>query len=206
MTAAAIIGTISGGGGLVWGLWMKIVKPFLKKRKAKQEIRERKEKAEESYRKKIDDIHNEMKLDGNGSMKTAIVNLKKVTERIEFRLDGIEEAQKVALNLQGVCYWIGNEAGEWVYASPNLCNLMGRSEQELLSNNWKSWIAAQDKERIVEAWEFSVENKTSFDEMYIIKKSDNSFLKIWSVAFPKIGKNAYGGGIMGKSVVVEGPF
>lgn len=206
MTKVELLGAISTGIGILLSIWFKLIKPFLRKRKVKKEeknIKQNKEKDELS--KKIDFIVSELKVDGNGSMKTAIINLQKITERIEFKITGLEENQKTVLNLQGVAYWISDEQGLCTYASPNLCNLVGRSEQELLGNNWLSWIASEDRERITNAWCFSVENATSFDELYTVKKSDGDFIKVWGAAFPKIGRNVYGG-IFGKLVLAEGPF
>ncbi len=186
-----IAGSVGGGG---WWAWSKIFNPLLKKSKAK--------KAE--YWKKLDDIHKEMQMDGNGSIKTAIVELKKTTHRIEGRLDDIESNQKVSMNLQGLAYWISDKDGQLTYVSPMLCKVTGRSESELLGNNWINAIHKSDRERIFRSWEFSVENQTGFDEIYTIQRPDEKTQKVWAVAFPRINQKAFGG-TLGKLTPIEEP-
>jgi len=157
---------------------------------------------EEEYRKKLDDIHKEMKMDGNGSLKTAVVNLQNGQHQILYRLDGIEENIRTSMNLQGISYWVSDENGEFIYVSPNLCKLMERSESELLGNNWTTWVCAEDKARILDAWNFSVENKSAFDEIFCVRMPNGSKNKVWSTAFPKRVKKDMGGTI-GKMVVTE---
>lgn len=186
-----IAGAIFGGG---WWAWSKIINPMIKKSAAK--------KAE--YWKKLDDIHAEMQMDGNGSIKTAIVNIDGRLMRIEDKVDGIEENQKLAMNLQGVCFWVSDNEGEFTYASPALCKMLGRSESEILGTNWVNSIMVEDRDKILKAWNFSIENQTGFDEIYTIKRPDGMYVKVWAVALPKAGKKVFGG-TMGKLTAIEEP-
>ena len=104
------------------------------------------------------------------------------------------------MNLQGIAYWISNEKGECIYASPGLCKVMGRSESEIKGNNWSGWLVPEDKHRIIEAWTFAIDNKTAFDEVYSFKRSDGSIVKVWAQSFPQVKKNNQLGGILGKLV------
>jgi PAS domain-containing protein len=187
-----VVGAVGGGS---WWTWSKLINPFLKKEKQKKALRW----------KKLDDIHKEMQMDGNGSIKTAIVELKNTTKRIEGRLNDIEQNQKVSMNLQGLPYWVSDKAGEITYVSPALCKLIGRSESELLGRNWVLAIAPDDRKRVLEAWQFSVENEAAFDEIYSIKTRDGLFQKVWGVAFPKIGQNVFDG-TLGKLTPIEAPY
>lgn len=204
MNFIEITGLILGGGITgFFTVWKNIMHPIIKKRKDRKKAEKaRQEAIEAEYRKKIDDIHIEMQVDGNGSLKTAIFNLRDATERIEFRLEGIEESQKVSMNLQGLAYWVSGVDGDWAYVSPNLCKLVGRSESEMLHNNWKSWIRTDDKDKVISAWEFSTENKTTFDEVYHIKKADGKFIKVWATAFHK-RTSSNSGGSLGKMLLME---
>lgn len=192
MTLITIISTIAGVGTAI-GVWKKLLAPYFRR------LKKEKEKREEHYN-KLAYVYNEMQVDGNGSMKTAVVNLRDSFGRVEIRLDGIElrlgnidETQKISLNLQNVAYWISNDDGGWEYISPALCKIMGRSESELTGNNWLTWIDSADRKRVADAWKFSTENKAAFDEVFYVGNK-----KVWCVAFPKTSN-----GKMGKMVVME---
>jgi len=182
------------GKGIGW-LWNNVIKPRMQKSKLqRQEMLD-----------KINDIHNEVKFNGGGSIKDAVYRLEKSVSVIDTKLNGIQENQHVALNLQGIAFWISNEHGGCEYASTNLCKLLGRNESEILGNGWVGWIIPEDRKRIFEAWEFSVENKSAFDEYYTYKKSDGKFQKVWGLAFhKKIG--GLHAGTMGKLEAIGEPF
>ena len=197
-----IIGVVGGAGGICWGVWTKVINPILRKEKRlKQDLHDK----IDVIASKTDMIAKEMKMDGNGSLKTAIVKLEKTTERIEFRLDGIEEGQKVAMNLQGICYWISNDKGECIYASPTLCRLVQRTEHEILKNGWMTYIAEDDRASVYAAWEFSIKTQTAFDKIYHIKRTDGKLIKVWAVAFHKVRKNNCGD-TLGKLTAIEEPI
>lgn len=197
---------LSSVGGVCWGLWKYGINPALKKRKKKkQEVYDKEKKEKQDLNGKIDFLVSEMIVDGNGSMKTAILNLKTTTDKIVVRLDSIEGNQKIYMDLQGVAFWISNEQGECVHASPGLCKLMGRSEAEIEGNNWMTWVHPEDKERVFEAWEISVKKRSSFDEIYRIKKENGKWIKVWAVAFPQATKSNVFGGKLGKMVMIEEP-
>lgn len=180
--------------GLTW-LWKYIIKPFFYRSKM-----QRKEMLD-----KINSIHYELKFNDGGSIKDAIWELKSGMEKIDTRLSGIEENQHVSMNLQGIAFWISNDEGECVYASTNLCKLLGRNESELMGSAWLAWIINEDRQRIFDAWEFSVENKSAFDEYYTFKRSDGKKQKVWGLAFHK-KINGIHAGTMGKLEAVGEPF
>jgi len=195
MDLTATIGIISGIGGIGWAVWTKGVNPLIKREKERKAI----------DRMKLADIHAELRFNGGGSIKDAIFDLKNTTKNIEFRLDGIEENQKMSMNLQNISYWVSDTDGRCIYASPALCKLMGRSESEIIGNNWMALLHKDDKDRVVEAWEFSVENKTPFDEIYTIKTGNNEWVKVWGVAFHKNVSTSTLGGTLGKLTPIEAP-
>ena len=164
----------TAGKGIGW-FWKNLIVPRLNKSKLERQ----------EMLAKINSIHDELKFNGGGSIKDAIWDLKKSVTLIDTKLNGIQENQHVALNLQGIAFWISNEQGGCEYASTNLCKLLGRNESEILGNGWVGWVISEDRKRIFEAWEFSVENKSAFDEYYTYKKSDGKFQKVWGLAFHK---------------------
>ena len=182
------------GKGVGW-LWDKVIKPFFTARKQR----------EKEIFAMINNIHSELRFNGGGTIKDVIGDLKKGMDDIDTKLNGIEENQHVAMNLQGIAFWISNYAGECVYASTNLCKLVGRNEAEMMGNNWVAWIIPDDKERIFESWDFSVENKSAFDEYYTFKRADGKKQKVWGLAFHK-KINGIHAGTMGKLEAVGEPF
>lgn len=197
MSAEGTIGIISGAGAAIWGAWIKVIRPEIRKIKAR-----RLERIED--RKKLDYLVKEMTMDKNGSMKTAVVkiqddvaDMRKSFGHVMERLDEIDENQKLTMNLQGVRFWVSNPGGEWVYVSPELCKLFGRPESELLGNHWYASIVHEDRRRVIDAIEFSSLHQTGFDEIFTIRKPDGMALKVWAVALPKAGRKIFGG-TMGK--------
>lgn len=192
METIAVIET--SGRGFTW-IWKNVIVPRLNKSK-----RDRKEMLD-----KINAIHNEVKFNGGTSIKDAIWDLKLGIQRIDTRLSGIEENQHVAMNLQGIAFWVSNDKGECEYASTNLCKLLGRNESELMGSNWVAWIVPADRDRVFKAWEFSVEHKSAFDEYYTFKKSDGKKQKVWGLAFHKKIAGVHAG-TMGKLEGIGEPF
>lgn len=187
MGIAEISGLVSGVGGAGWWVYKQILKPKM------AEAKKQKRKLEDliqAVHDKTDRIEAELSFNGGGSIKDAIF-------RIETRLDELTETQKISLNLQNVSYWISNEKGECTYASPALCKLIGRTEDEIKGNNWAAWLVKEDKERIYDSWMFSVEEKSPFDEIYSFQKDDGTIVKVWGLAFHK-QVNGKHSGILGK--------
>ena len=182
------------GKGIGW-LQNNVIKPrFIKSKLERQEMLD-----------KINSIHNELKFNGGGSIKDVIWDLKRSVIDIDTKLNGIQEDQHVALNLQGIAFWVSNEKGECVYASTNLCKLLGHSESEILGNGWAGWIIPDERKKTFDAWEFSVEHKTAFDEYYTFKKADGKLQKVWGLALHK-KINGIHAGTMGKLEAIGEPF
>lgn len=187
-----VIAAIMAVGSGCWGAWVKVVKPILKSQKEKKE----------QFNRIVNDLHSDLKsvkyeltYNGGGSIKDAI-------HRIEGKLIDLSESQKLTLNIQNVPYWLSDNKGECTYASPALCKIMGRSEDEIKGNSWATWLIQEDKERIFESWMFSVENKVPFDEIYTYRKPDGSFVKVWGLAFHKT-VNGQHSGTMGKLELIK---
>lgn len=182
------------GKGIGW-LWKNVIKPRIQRgRLERQEMLN-----------KINAIHNEVKFNGGGSIKDAIWRLENSVALVDTKLNGIQENQHVAMNLQGIAFWISSSDGACEYASTNLCKLLGRNESELMGNAWLAWVIPEDRERIHEAWLFSVENNHAFDELYTFKKSDGKKQRVWGLAFHKKISGIHAG-TMGKLEAMGEPF
>lgn len=189
------VATAATAGGGIWGFWTKVAKPYMKSRK---------EKRDEVYN-KIAEIHAELKFNGGSSIKDAVLRLERGQQTIITRLDGLDESNRVALIINGTAFWYSNEDGECIYASPGLCKVTGHNESELMGNKWISCVTHGDRKRIFDAWNFSVENRTAFDEVYTFKRADGYYQKVQALCFHKTVNDNHAGSL-GKLDAVGEPF
>lgn len=192
-TFIKVFGSLAGAVGGGWKVYVSVIKPYNVRRK------EEKEKLHGM----ISNIYSELRFNGGSSIKDAIWDLKTSTQKILTRLGDIEESQRVAMNLQGEAFWISDADGGCTYASPALCRLTGRTETDMMGNNWISWVV--DKEKVFDAWNFSVENRTVFDETYTFKRADGKYQKVLSLCFHKT-VNGEPSGSLGKLEAIGDAF
>ena len=178
-----VVGSLGGAIAGGWKVWTSVIKPYNEKRKE--------EKAK--LHQMISNIYGELRFNGGSSIKDAIWELKTSTEKILTRLGDIDEQHRISMNLQGTAFWISDENGGCTYASPALCRLTGHSEADILGNNWVSWVL--DKEKVFEAWNFSVENRTVFDEVYTFKRADGKYQKVLGLCFHKTVNGEHSGSL-----------
>lgn len=184
-TLQTAAGILVSAGTIGTAAYVKAIKPMRLKMKNKKA---------ELYN-MVNSIHKELKFNGGGSIKDVIWQLKETNTKILARIVQLEESQKIALNLQGQAFWLSNEEGLTTYASPTLCKILGHGESDLIGNNWVSWIIPEDRERVFDSWNFSVENGTVFDEQYVIKRSDGKLQKVLSLCFHRVVNNEHSGSI-----------
>jgi len=182
-TFIKIFGGLAGMVGGGWKVYISVIKPYNIKRK------EEKEKLHGM----ISNIYSELRFNGGSTIKDVIWELKGTTQKILTRIGDIEESQRVAMNLQGEAFWISDADGYCTYASPALCKLTGHSEADILGNNWVSWVV--EKEKIFDAWQFSVENRTVFDETYTYKRADGKHQKVLGICFHKTVNGEHSGSL-----------
>jgi len=184
----ALVGITISIGTVLWGIYKKKIQPYIKAKKDKRD----------EVHSMIGNIHKELTFNGGSSIKDAVV-------RIETRLGNIEENHKLSLNIQKIPFWYSNEDGECVYASPELVRVVGHSESDILGNGWAGWIIPEHRERIYDAWEFSVVNSSVFDEYYTFKRADGKRQNVYGLAFHKIVDGIHSG-TMGKLEAIGNPY
>ena len=150
--------------------WKKIIKPRLDKAKSER-------------------------LAMMASISAIHLELRTATDRILYEIEDMRETHKITLNAQKVPFWISDKTGSCEYASPELCRIMGHNESEILGLNWIKWLIPEDKQRIREAWEISVKERTAFDEFYTYINSDSTRQKVWGLAFHKTVHGEHAGTI-----------
>lgn len=137
----------------------------------------------------IKEIHKEVKYNSGGTIKDAVARLELGQEKINTRLTELSEQQYSCMNLQNLAFFKSSKDGHWIRVSPAVCQMIGRSEAELMGTNWISWVA-KEKERVFRAWEFSQENGSAFDEYVTFRKSDSETATVHILYFPstELGK------------------
>lgn len=161
-----IVGIIIMAGGAVWAMWVNILAPVLNNIGVKR--KEDQEKFQAMY---------QVLIGSNGS------SVKSRLERIETRQILHEQTNKALMNSLKVGYWRSDKDGKCIDASRTLCSIVGRNEDEILGNNWATWLHPECKKRVYSAWEFSVHNGTEFNEEYRFIKPDGSEVKVRGVAY-----------------------
>lgn len=111
------------------------------------------------------------------------VNTKFIT--IENALKNVEDTQRIFLDIQKLSFWYASKNGKWIKVSSALCRLIGYSEEDLLGNSWLNTIDKEDRVRVEEAWERSIELEVPFDEIFKIRRSDNAIINVEAIAFHK---------------------
>ncbi len=172
-------------------LWIKLIKPALERRRDLIYHREQNSKRMQDALSKLDIVLKEVLPNGGSSLRDSInrveSNIKNLDSKINDinnKVDSLEDTHRISLNMQQIAFWISGKNGECTYASPAMCKLVKRVESEMLGNGWVSCISHEDTKRISEAWENSVDENRTFDEVYTFQ-SGNSSVKVQGVAFHK---------------------
>jgi len=122
-----------------------------------------------------------------GSAQTISTQLNKVSESILRN----EQMNRNILIAQGVAFWEADQNGNFRYVSPELCNLVGRSEQELLGMNWENCIHPDDQLEIHEKWKWSIKSKAKFQITCRFVSSRNQILEVAMMAWPIYGNDGH---------------
>lgn len=194
MDLSAVLGVIISMITIIsaaWALWKKIIKPAILRRKELVLHREENSKRMQDALSKLDRVLKEVLPNGGSSLRDSINRVEKNITLIESnintindKVDNLEDTHRIALNMQQIAFWISGKQGEITYASPSMCKLVKRVESEMLGNGWISCISHEDTKRISEAWEISIEEDRTFDEIYTFTSGGNS-VKVHGIAFHK---------------------
>lgn len=194
MDLSAVLGVIISMITIIsaaWALWKKIIKPAILKRKELVLHREENSKRMKDALSKLDRVLKEVLPNGGSSLRDSINRVEKNITLIESnvnaindKVDSLEDTHRISLNMQQIAFWISGKQGECKYASPAMCKLVKRVESEMLGNGWISCISHEDTKRISEAWEISIEEDRTFDEIYTFTSGGNS-VKVHGIAFHK---------------------
>jgi PAS domain S-box-containing protein len=77
-----------------------------------------------------------------------------------------------------------DQQGNCIYANNHLLELTGLSNNEILNNGWLNRLHPEDKLRIEEAWQATIQNKLPFKEEHRFQRKDNQITWVISEAHP----------------------
>lgn len=138
---------------------------------------------------KIDKILYEVVPNGGNSLKDFVVKNEAATRQVELNLNRIMTAQKAIMMSQNIGHWESNEKGEYVSVGTTTCRILQRAENEILGNNWATWLHPDDSERIWDEWISSIEQKREFYQEYRFVLPDGKIQKVKAVAYQILDKD-----------------
>ena len=84
-----------------------------------------------------------------------------------------------------------------------LAKMLMRSEKELTGMNWIKFVHDEDRERIIDAWQFAQENGSDFDEVYRFNLPTGDILRVRGVVYQMIDKHNEPKGYFGTLMRLE---
>lgn len=166
--------------GALYTIWIRVFSPILAVIGAKS-------KADKD---KFDEMYNVL-IGNNGS------SILSTVRRMEARQILQEQTHKFLMTSLDVCYWFCDEDGKATEISTPLSKLLMRSEAELRGLNWIKYVNEDDKDRVIDAWNFSLENGSTFDEIYRFNLPTGEYLTVRGVVYQITDKHNVVNGYFG---------
>lgn len=159
---------VVGAGGIatailaVWGLWVKVIKPWIEEsRKSREEITKAIAYIE-GISEKLEKVSKELQPNGGGSIKDQVKQIAN-----DIKIMRVEKDATFYLSKEPS--FKSDEKGYYTSINYSLGQLVGVSESELLGLGWLNYIALEDKDRIWEEWENIMESGKEISLFYGIK-------------------------------------
>lgn len=174
-----------GTGGLctailaMFGVWGKIIKPYLEKREAKRTLRiqEIKRRIDETERlvanqalffrhidemtDKLNLIMSEFKPNGGSTLRDRIVDIGNNISIIIVERDA-------TFQLSADAMFKADKNGYCTAANQSLCNLYGATSEQMLGHGWFNFISESDRNRVKEEWQSIIESGREISIYYYI--------------------------------------
>lgn len=166
---------IIGSGGLatailaVWGLWTKLLKPYLEQSKEHRDKLAKVINHIEDIAVELSNVSKELKPNGGGSIKDQIKQIANDVKIIRIERDATFYLAKDPM-------FKTDGKGYYTSVNTSLCNLIGVNEQELLGLGWLNYISSEDKDRIIDEWENIIESGKELTTFYTLKNPQTSEL------------------------------
>lgn len=128
-------------------------------------------------------ILDELKPNGGSSIKDTLT-------RMETRLVKSVHLNQAVMNSMGIPYFITNPHGEITEVGRSLCRLLGRNEDEIIANNWLSWV--HNHAQVLSNWKYCVDNHMDFTQTVIFKRLNGESVLVEVVAYQLGQSGNYG--------------
>ena len=176
---------IIGTGGLctailaMFGVWGKMIKPYLEKREAKRTLRiqEIKRRIDETERivanqalifrhldemtGKLNLIMSEFKPNGGSTLGDRIVDIGNNISIIMVERDA-------TFQLSADAMFKADKNGYCTAANQSLCNLYGATSEQMLGHGWFNFISESDRNRVKEEWQSIIKSGREISTYYYI--------------------------------------
>jgi len=119
----------------------------------------------------IEAILKELRPNGGSSLKDQLSRIEDNIEILDVKVASVALATNVG-------YWKSDYKGRAIEVGRSLCSILGRNESEILGSNWVGIIHPEDRERVKEEWDSSVEDSRNFEMIYRFLKPDGSVQKV----------------------------
>lgn len=161
-----LIGAVTLGSTMLVFFYKKVLKPGVKMFKDWFVVVD-----------KINKIHDELHANGGSSIRDAI-------NRIEGKLVAVEQRQSMYLMESPKGIFETDKEGRFLSVNRTYCRMAGKTEKELLGMNWINSITGEDRDRVVEKWSGSVDEKMEFFCNYEMVNSNNETFYVHMSAYP----------------------
>lgn len=122
-------------------------------------------KAHEKLLSDVASIKKEVSLNGQGSMKDAVVRIEEKQKGMLKTIDEVKFDIQSSMDLLDVPNWKADAEGRAVFLSASLCKMIGAIPSEMMGDGWVGKICRKDRQRIIDAWQESVDSGSNYDEV-----------------------------------------
>ena len=137
--------------------------------------------------KTVEIISKEFKNNGGSSMRDAIDFLKKDLKEIRRDMAISRQRIRTSYDVQNIGFFETDLDGKCLYVSKKWCDLSGISSKDAIGHGWRNAIAEHDRQRVIDEFSHSVEDRRDFDTIYEIVNRDGKFTKVHGQATPVYG-------------------
>lgn len=154
-TLGAVAATVGSVGAIVagaWTLWRKALKPMF-------------DIISSRYRNlnAIPQIQDSLKLISEQLVPNGGTSLRDAVDRLEANQVLMASKQRVMLETSRITMMTVNAAGMVTDVSEPLCEMLDRSREDLLGNNWISVVHPEDREDLQNEWDSAVDCHRNID-------------------------------------------
>ena len=168
-TIAAVVGYVSAISAGAWALWRKVLRPMI-------DIVSSRYKALNA----IPDIQNSLRLISEQLVPNGGASLRDAIDRLEVNQVLMGQKQGLMLSSSRISLMTIAPDGMVLDVTDPFCEMLDRSKDELLGNNWISAVHPDDREQLQSEWADAVEAHRSINAHFrFVLEKDRSEVKVY---------------------------